>query len=66
MAGFGCRVTSRTKYQSSVTHKAVVKELFIYLFIYLFIHLYKAVPEQKTTGHKSPTRFKLQPNPLLK
>ena len=62
MAGFGCRVTSRTKYQSSVTHKAVVKEL----FIYLFIHLYKAVPEQKTTGHKSPARFKLQPNPLLK
>ena len=63
MAGFGCRVTSRTKYQSSVTHKAVVKELFIYLFILGFV---QSSTGAKTTGHKSPTRFKLQPNPLLK
>ena len=67
MAGFGCRVTSRTKYQSSVTNKAVVKELFIYLFIYLFIHsfkdLYKAVPEQKQQDISPPLGLSSNPTP---
>ena len=46
--------------------------LFIYSFIYLFIiYLFiqgfvQSSTRAKTIGHKSPTRFKLQPNPLLK
>ena len=63
MAGFGCRVTSRTKYQSSVTHKAVVKELFIYLFIHLFKDLYKAVPEQKQQDISPPLGLSSNPTP---
>ena len=63
MAGFGCRVTSRTKYQSSVTHKAVVKELFIYLFIYSLKDLYKAVPEQKQQDISPPLGLSSNPTP---
>ena len=63
MAGFGCRVTSRTKYQSSVTHKAVVKELFIYLFIHSFKDLYKAVPEQQQQDISPPLGLSSNPTP---
>ena len=41
--------------------------VFIYLFIYLFIEGFvQSSTGTKTIGHKSPTRFKLQSNPLLK
>ena len=40
--------------------------LFIYLFIYLRICTSSTSTGAKTIGHKSPTRFKHQPNPHLK
>ena len=43
-----------------------MKSVFIY-FIYLFIQGFvQSSTTAKTIGHKSPTKFKLQPNPLLK